>query len=98
VERIDEAGRVRLRLVGALDAQTVDTAAPELEAVAHTGATHVVLDLSRLERIDGSGIGAIVALFKRLASSGRRLGVEGLTGQPRAVFRLLKLDRVLGVE
>lgn len=98
MERFEVADGVKLKLVGALDALTIPLAERELEAVTEGPGCRVVLDLSQLERIDGSGVGAIVTLFRRLTASGRSLGVEGLQGQPRAIFRLLKLDWVLGLE
>ncbi len=51
----------------------------------------VMLDLSRVNFVDSSGIGALVALHKRLAARGHRLKVSGLRGQPLQLFINLKL-------
>ena len=46
------------------------------------GAPHVVLDLSEVEFIDSSGLGAIVAAMKQLGST-RRLDLAGLCRMSR---------------
>jgi anti-anti-sigma factor len=51
----------------------------------------VMLDLSRVNFVDSSGIGALVTLHKRLVSRGHRLRVSGLRGQPLQLFINLKL-------
>lgn len=51
----------------------------------------VMLDLSRVNFVDSTGIGALVALHKKLVANGRRLKVSGLRGQPLQLFINLKL-------
>ena len=38
-----------------------------------------------------------VSLFKRLRTLGGDVKIAGLTGQPKEIFRLLRLDRVFDV-
>ncbi|MEX0276239.1 MAG: STAS domain-containing protein [Ruegeria sp.] len=58
-----------------------------------TGAQRVVLDLSAVEFIDSSGLGAIVASMKQLGD-GRRLDLAGLHPVVEKVFRLTRMDTV----
>lgn len=60
---------------------------------AEGGAERVVLDLSGVEFIDSSGLGAIVASMKQLGS-GRRLDLAGLHPFVEKVFRLTRMDTV----
>lgn len=60
------------------------------------GASTVILDLSRVEFIDSSGLGAIVAAMKHLGPD-RRLVLAGLTPTVEKVFRLTRMDSVFGV-
>ncbi len=53
----------------------------------------VVLDLSGVEFIDSSGLGAIVASMKQLGE-GRRLDLAGLQPVVEKVFRLTRMDTV----
>jgi len=57
----------------------------------------VVLDLSRVHFIDSHGLGAVVALLRRLRSKGLNLKVAGLHGQPLNIFLTLNLIPILSV-
>ncbi|MEM6758088.1 MAG: STAS domain-containing protein [Pseudomonadota bacterium] len=56
----------------------------------------IVLDLSQVEFIDSSGLGAIVASMKNLGSD-RSLILAGLTPNVEKVFRLTRMDSVFSV-
>lgn len=92
--RTDTAEETTLRIEGTLDAVT----APELRGVVdelvNENRQSVVLELSSLRLIDSSGVGVVVSLFKRIRANGGQVRVVGLRDQPRAIFRLLRLDRV----
>jgi anti-sigma B factor antagonist len=55
--------------------------------------SRVVLDLSQVEFLDSSGLGAVVAVMKSLAPD-RRLELAGLTANVERVFRLTRMDSV----
>ena len=57
------------------------------------GASVVVLDLSHVQFVDSSGLGAIVASMKQLGRE-RRLALAGLTPTVEKVFRLTRMDMV----
>lgn len=77
--RIDAA--IAIQFKEAMREQTVD------------GAGRVILDLSEVEFIDSSGLGAIVAAMKQLGAD-RRLDLAGLTPTVDKVFRLTRMDSV----
>lgn len=56
----------------------------------------VVLDLGRVEFIDSSGLGAIVAVMKMLAPD-RRLDLAAPTPNVQRVLRLTRMDTVFTV-
>lgn len=56
-------------------------------------AGRIILDLSAVEFIDSSGLGAIVASMKQLGN-GRRLELAGLQPVVAKVFRLTRMDTV----
>jgi anti-sigma B factor antagonist len=56
----------------------------------------VVLDLSQVEFIDSSGLGAIVAAMKYMGKE-RRLALAGLTPTVERVFKLTRMDSVFTV-
>lgn len=57
----------------------------------------VVLDVSEVTFIDSSGIGGIVFLYKRLATQGHKLRLQGLRGQPLQMLRYLRLTELLAL-
>ena len=64
-----------------------------MRAQTQSGAKRVVLDLSTVEFIDSSGLGAIVASMKQLGG-GRRLDLAGLHPIVEKVFHLTRMDTV----
>ncbi|MFT4012073.1 MAG: STAS domain-containing protein [Paracoccus sp. (in: a-proteobacteria)] len=62
---------------------------------AHAGA-QVRLDLSSVEFMDSSGLGAIIAIYKSI-SPGRCFELVGLTPNVERVFHLTRMDTVLTI-
>jgi len=56
----------------------------------------VVLDLTQVDFIDSSGLGAIVAAMKQLDPSSR-MDLAGLSPMVRKVFRLTRMDTVFSL-
>lgn len=91
-------GMLCLHLAGALDASGAEALRPGFEALGQEARQDVVLDISEVSYLDGAGVGAVAYLFKRLAAKGRRLRLQGATGQPLATLRSLGLGRVFGLD
>jgi anti-sigma B factor antagonist len=96
--RFDKQGRegwLLLTLEGSLDAMTSAKLKPEVVAIAEAQQLKVVVDLSQLTLIDSTGVGVLISLFKRLRALDGHVFFAGLAGQPKEIFRLLRLDRSL---
>lgn len=65
----------------------------DMRSETESGADRVVLDLSGVEFIDSSGLGAIVASMKQLGKD-RRLDLAGPQPVVEKVFRLTRMDTV----
>ncbi len=61
-----------------------------------TQSERVVLDLSHVEFLDSSGLGAVVGSMKQLGRA-RRLDLAGLTPTVEKVFRITRMDRVFRI-
>ena len=92
--RTDSGDETILRIEGTLDAATAPDLRNVVDAIVDEGRLLVTLELSGLRLIDSSGGGVIVSLFKRVRALGGQVRITGLRDQPRAIFRLLRLDRV----
>ncbi len=93
--RTDTGDVTVLRIEGALDAMSTPELRPVIDAIVADKRAKVDVELSGLRLIDSSGVGAIVSLYKRMRAQGGTVTVKGLRDQPLAIFRLLRLDRVL---
>ncbi|TMV04869.1 STAS domain-containing protein [Ruegeria sediminis] len=89
------AGTTQVITVGAdrIDAAMAIQFKEDMRAETEGGPERVILDLSAVEFIDSSGLGAIVAAMKQLGG-GRRLDLAGLTPVVEKVFRLTRMDTV----
>lgn len=67
-----------------------------MRSATETGSPTVILDLSSVDFIDSSGLGAIVASMKHMGHE-RKLVLAGLTPTVDKVFRLTRMDSVFGV-
>lgn len=90
----------QLRIVSVQDARIDAAVAIEFKDAMRSetdgGPDLVVLDLSNVEFIDSSGLGAIVAAMKNMGKD-RRLALAGLTPTVERVFKLTRMDSVFSV-
>ena len=59
-------------------------------------AKRVILDLSNVDFLDSSGLGAVVGAMKQLGNN-RQLDLAGLTPTVRKVFRITRMDKVFRI-
>jgi anti-sigma B factor antagonist len=88
-------GVATLRIVGELDAVTAPDLRPSVDALLAKRPPRVVVDVSELRLIDSCGVGGLVLLYKKAKEYGGVVTIHGLSNQPAAIFKLLRLDRVL---
>ncbi|GAA1822277.1 anti-sigma factor antagonist BldG [Luedemannella flava] len=87
-----EAGHTVLEIGGEIDVYTAPQLREELQRLIGEGATDIVVDLSRVDFIDSSGLGVLAGIHRRLRS---------LDGSLRLVYsheRLLKIFRITGLD
>ena len=94
-DRSEREGVTVLTLAGNLDASTSAGLKKAVVALTDEGKTRVAVDLTKLTLIDSTGVGVLISLFKRARAAGGAVHFAGLTGQPKEIFRLLRLDRSL---
>lgn len=66
-----------------------------MEATKQAG-SRVILDMSQVDFLDSSGLGAVVAIMKLLAPA-KKLELAGLTPIVAKVFRLTRMDQVFAI-
>jgi anti-sigma B factor antagonist len=60
-------------------------------------ASRLVLDLSSVEFVDSSGCGAILTCLRQVNGVGGKLAVCGVTRPVRALFELVRMNRILDI-
>jgi anti-sigma B factor antagonist len=86
------AGHRVLEVSGEIDVYTAPQLRERLIALVEDGARQVVVDLSRVEFLDSTGLGVLVGALKRLR------GVNGDLALVCAQERLLKIFRITGLD
>ncbi|GII75118.1 anti-sigma factor antagonist [Sphaerisporangium rufum] len=81
-----------------LDAGTVARLRPRLHAAVDSGAGDMVVDCSRLEMIDATGLGVLVGTHRRALRAERRLVLRDVPPRVMRLLAITRLHRVLRVE
>ncbi len=86
-----------LEVGGEVDVYTAPRLRERLVELVEAGARSVVVDLSRVEFLDSTGLGVLVGALKRLRAAGGSLAL--VCGQERLlkIFRITALDRVFSL-
>ncbi|HKD05787.1 MAG TPA: STAS domain-containing protein [Bryobacteraceae bacterium] len=85
---IELAGRITLgRESGQIEATVLQ--------VLHEGVRKIVIDLSRVDYIDSTGIGKIAYAFGKITQAGAEARVSGARGLVYDLFKITRLDRVI---
>jgi anti-sigma B factor antagonist len=95
--RHDASAVQRLRLIGEMDAGTVDVfrnAVAELEAA---DTERVILDLGELDFIDSTGLGALVAAHKRFRDADGDLVLTDVRARVAKLLELTGLDKAFTI-
>lgn len=86
---------VVLAPVGRLNMQSAASLRSSIASVVDEGCPRVVVDLTRTDFIDSSGLGALVAGLKKTRQAAGDLRIAGANEQALMVLGLTNLDRVM---
>ena len=79
---------IKGRFLGSLERSTFKATIEDLKA---KGTKSIVVDLSKAEMIDSSGIGLLIASYNLLREQGGSIRLSGLENRVRGVFVISKL-------
>lgn len=93
-----DVGAVRVvRLTGALDAVASGEVRKQLSELVRDGVMRLVIDLEGVNRIDSTGLGALVTTLKAARDRGGELVLASLTPSVRTVVELTRLHRIFDI-
>lgn len=95
---VDKMGDVNVAAipVDELDASNAGEFKRDIGPVLQTS-TKLVLDLSRLNFVDSSGLGAMLSCLRQLTARGGDLKLSGMSKQVRALFELVRMHRIFDI-
>ena len=79
-----------------IDAAVALSFKEKMREATEDGPNVVILDLSNVQFVDSSGLGAIVASMKSMGP-GRKLALANMTPTVEKVFRLTRMDSVFSI-
>ena len=79
-----------------LDASVEPAFRQAVVGTVQAGERRLVLDLSQVEFLDSSGLGALVSILKSLGSQGA-MAVCGAQGAVLSLFKLTRMDKVFAI-
>ncbi len=60
-------------------------------------ASKIVLDCSKMEYIDSTGLGAVVRFFKEFTEKGGKFALAALQSKPRLVFEITRAYKIFDI-
>ena len=96
---VDKTGDVTVAVipVDELDASNAGEFKRDIAPVLQANTT-LVLDLSRLNFVDSSGLGAMLSCLRQLSAKSGDLKLCGMSKQVRALFELVRMHRIFDIQ
>lgn len=91
----DEGGRVVVVAIGEVDVFTAPALDAELYRLIEDGKVSIVVDLSRVDFLDSTGLSVLVKALKRIREVDGTLDVVVTADRVAKVFRLTGLDALI---
>jgi anti-anti-sigma factor len=89
-------GNLTASIFGAFDAESCSEHKATFEGICSDAASKlVVVNMSQVDFLDASGIGALVFMFKRINAAGGQLVLLGAQQQPRDLLVMLRVDHII---
>ena len=91
------SGHVVLEIGGEIDVYTAPRLRERLVELVAAGQNQVVVDLSRVDFLDSTGLGVLVGVHRRLRAGGGSLGLVCAHERLLKIFRITGLDTVFDI-
>ncbi len=84
-----------IELHNEFNADTVNDVRNHFDYLIQNCVGDVLVDMSSVNDLDSSGIGALVFLYKRLKIESRNLGLLGVSGKPDELLTMLRINQTI---
>ena len=97
IEEHQEGKVIRIKILEKrLDARAADSLKDKMMELIEAGNTRIALDISEVQFVDSSGLGAIVSALKLMGGNGD-LAIGGVRDTVLSMFKLTSMDRVFRI-
>lgn len=86
-----------LKLSGNLNAASVEALKEQISKLIGKKYLHVILDMTRIDMIDSTGLGTCMGISREISSKGGLLVCIGLNENVKRVFHLTRIDQKIAV-
>ena len=93
----DQNGIRVFTLTGDFNVTVASKIRVSIEPLLSTRQSRVLFDLGEVTQLDSAGVTTLIVIFKRVRSNEGEMKIARLNGQPREIFRLLRLDQVFEI-
>lgn len=97
IDVTDRDGCKVVAVRGEVDLATAPTLKNRLLELVTAGATNIVVDLTATDFLDSTGLGAVVAAYKRVRAHDGQLKLVATSSRVKRVFEITNLDRVVPI-
>ena len=94
---IDEEGHYLIELIGDLDIYNNKKFKEKLADIYEDLDTDIVVDCSKLEYIDSTGLGSFISLLKLTRDEEKEITVKNLKKNIKKVFKITDLDKLFNI-
>jgi anti-sigma B factor antagonist len=99
--RLDTVGPIGdcavLQVAGEVDAYTAPMLREQIRELTAKGAVHLIADLSQVDFLDSTGLGALIGGLKRLREAGGSLTLVIVAPRILRLFQITGLTKVLAI-
>ena len=91
-------GLVTMFLEGRIDNEGTQSFQDGLNSLLEIKKEKVVLNFSKLEFINSSGIGKLLIFYKKTDQSGAETEIDGISEELFSLFRAIRLDKLIKIK
>lgn len=94
--KIAQNENLEVSLTGDLDINSVETFKSEVLEIYQD--TDIIFDLSNLEYLDSTGLGAFISIYSEVNSNGKSVTIKNAKNNIKKLFLITELDQLFNLE
>lgn len=98
IQTEEKNGLIKVSIDGRIDNEGTQSFQENLDSILEMNSKKIVLDLSKLEFINSSGIGKLLIFYKKARHSGIETEIEGISEELLSLFRAIRLDKLITIK